>query len=98
VNQWFVELLRRFNLAFAIFDEERCEAITQSEAGINPFEEEQLVVAGLSLFENNDERREQLAAAGWDLLVVDEAHHLEWTPDSTSPRYALVENLAAATP
>ncbi len=98
VNQWFVELLRRFNLAFAIFDEERCEAITQSEPGINPFEEEQLVIAGMSLFENNDERREQLAAAGWDLLVVDEAHHLEWTPEAASPRYALVENLAAATP
>ena len=27
VYQWFVELLRRFNLAFAIFDEDRCEAI-----------------------------------------------------------------------
>lgn len=25
VNQWFVELLRRFNLPFAIYDEERCE-------------------------------------------------------------------------
>ena len=27
VYQWFVELLRRFNLSFAIFDEERCESI-----------------------------------------------------------------------
>ena len=26
VHQWFVELLRRFNLWFHIFDEERCEA------------------------------------------------------------------------
>jgi ATP-dependent helicase HepA len=26
-SQWFVELLRRFNLPFALFDEERCEAI-----------------------------------------------------------------------
>jgi SNF2 family DNA or RNA helicase len=25
VNQWFVELLRRFNLPFAIYDEERCD-------------------------------------------------------------------------
>src|SRR5439155_16050651 len=27
VNQWFVELLRRFNLMFNIFDEERCVSI-----------------------------------------------------------------------
>jgi SNF2 family DNA or RNA helicase len=32
VHQWFVELLRRFNLWFHIFDEERCEAI----AAVNP--------------------------------------------------------------
>ena len=30
VYQWFVELLRRFNLSFAIYDEERCEALEQS--------------------------------------------------------------------
>ena len=36
VNQWFVELLRRFNLAFAIFDEERCESIELTEKGSNP--------------------------------------------------------------
>lgn len=98
VNQWFVELLRRFNLAFAIFDEERCEAITQSDTTHNPFEDEQLVIAGLGLFEDNDTRAGQLLQAGWDLLVVDEAHHLEWTPESASPRYTLVEQLAAVTP
>ncbi|HEX7338804.1 MAG TPA: RNA polymerase-associated protein RapA [Rhodanobacteraceae bacterium] len=98
VNQWFIELLRRFNLAFAIFDEERCAAIEQSDAGGNPFEDEQLVIAGQSLFDANDKRVEQLADAGWDLLVVDEAHHLEWTPEATSPRYRLVERLAAVTP
>lgn len=98
VNQWFVELLRRFNLAFAIFDEERCEAITQSNPSHNPFEDEQLVLAGLGLFEGNETRAEQLVAAGWDLLTVDEAHHLEWTPEEVSPRYALVERLAGVTP
>ncbi|HET6587406.1 MAG TPA: RNA polymerase-associated protein RapA [Oleiagrimonas sp.] len=98
VNQWFVELLRRFNLAFAIFDEERCAAIEQSDPAGNPFEDEQLVIAGLSLFEHDTKRSDQLVQAGWDLLVVDEAHHLEWTPETASPRYTLVERLAAATP
>jgi ATP-dependent helicase HepA len=98
VSQWFVEMLRRFNQAFAIFDEERCQAIAPDGSDDNPFEAEQLVIAGLSLFDHNDARREELLAAGWDLLVVDEAHHLEWTPEAASPRYALVEALAVATP
>ena len=30
VHQWFVEILRKFNMWFHIFDEERCEAIEDS--------------------------------------------------------------------
>jgi ATP-dependent helicase HepA len=96
INQWFVELLRRFNLPFAIFDEERCEAIEQAGDERNPFEDEQCVIAGFSLFDNTPKRREQVCEADWDLLVIDEAHHLEWSPEQPSPRYALVEQLALA--
>ncbi len=98
VSQWFVELLRRFNLPFAIFDEERCEAIEQAGGGRNPFEDEQWVIAGFGLFDGPEKRRRQLLEAGWDLLVVDEAHHLEWTPQQSSPRYAMVEALAGSVP
>ncbi|WP_233843869.1 RNA polymerase-associated protein RapA [Dyella sp. 2HG41-7] len=98
VYQWFVELLRRFNLSFAIYDEERCEALEQSGGASNPFEDEQLVIADFGFLEHNPKRAEQLLEAPWDLLVVDEAHHLAWTPEASSPRYALVEALAAATP
>ena len=98
VYQWFVELMRRFNLSFAIYDEERCEALEQSEPGSNPFEDEQLVIADFGFLESSPKRAQQLLDAGWDLLVVDEAHHLEWTPEAASPRYALVEKLAAQTP
>src|SRR5204863_2417545 len=35
--------------------------------------------------------------AGWNLLIVDEAHHLEWSPDAASTAYTLVESLAAKT-
>jgi ATP-dependent helicase HepA len=98
VYQWFVELLRRFNLSFAIYDEERCEAVEQSDSGHNPFEDEQLVIADFSFLEHSPKRASQLLDARWDLLVVDEAHHLAWTPEAASPRYTLVEQLAAATP
>ena len=98
-----MELLRRFNLGFAIYDEERCEALALSDEGTdadagNPFEDEQLVIADFAFLEANPKRAQQLLDASWDLLVVDEAHHLAWTPEAASPRYTLVERLAAKTP
>jgi ATP-dependent helicase HepA len=98
VYQWYLELLRRFNLAFALFDEERCEAIETAGDGRNPFEDEQLVIAELAFLRDSARRSEQALAAGWDIVVVDEAHHLAWSPDAVSPEYALVARFAAATP
>lgn len=98
VHQWFVELLRRFNLWFHIFDEERCAAIEAPSPGANPFLDDQFVLASISLFSGNQRRVQQALDAGWDLLVVDEAHHLGWAPDSVSPEYAAVEQLGHTTP
>ena len=98
VYQWFVELLRRFNLQFSIFDEERCEAIELGGDGRNPFEDEQLVITDLRFLVGHPKRAKQLLDAGWDLMVVDEAHHLAWSTEQASPEYSLVERLAAATP
>ena len=98
VHQWFVELLRRFNLWFHIFDEERCRAIERADAEANPFLEGQLVLCSMHLFTGNERRAEQALAAGWDILVVDEAHHLHWSPEAVSPEYALVEALGRKTP
>jgi len=93
VHQWFLELYRRFNLWFHIFDEDRCRALALETPGANPFLEAQLVICTFSLFAGNPERSGQALAAGWDMLVVDEAHHLGWTAAAASPEYALVERL-----
>jgi ATP-dependent helicase HepA len=98
VNQWFVEMLRRFNMLFSIFDEERCASIQLHNPEANPFLDSQLVLCSTALPGGNPLRSRQLAAAGWDLLVVDEAHHMEWTPALASPQYSLVEELASRTP
>ena len=92
IHQWFLELLRRFNLWFSIFDEERCQAL-EAEGG-NPFLDDQLVLCGLSLLTGSGDRARQALEAGWDLLVVDEAHHL----GAASPGYAVVAGLSAAVP
>jgi len=98
VHQWFVELLRRFNLWFHIFDEERCAAIEAVEPGKNPFSDDQLILSSIGLFVNSEGRTQQALAAGWDILVVDEAHHLGWSPEAVSPEYSLVEALSRKTP
>lgn len=97
-HQWFVELLRRFNLWFSIFDEERCLACEESEPGKNPFLSGQLALCSVDFLAGNAARADQAVAAGWDLIVVDEAHHLAWTPTAQSPDYILVERLAREAP
>lgn len=98
VHQWFVELRRRFNLNFAIFDEERCESVEVAGEGRNPFEDEQTVIAATSWLARDPKRATQAREAGWDLLVVDEAHHLAWAPDAPSAEYTLAQDLAQGVP
>jgi len=93
-HQWLVEMLRRFNLQVALFDAER---FAESDAD-NPFEDTQIALVALEWLKEDDRACDALLAAGWDLLVVDEAHHLVWHPDNASPQYQLVERLAAAIP
>ncbi|MCL6269614.1 RNA polymerase-associated protein RapA [Sansalvadorimonas sp. 2012CJ34-2] len=95
VHQWLVEMLRRFNMHFSVFDEERC----RNSDGENPFSSEQLVLASIDFLRNSPEHQEQALEAGWDLMVIDEAHHLEWDEENgAGPDYTLVENLAENTP
>lgn len=98
VHQWFVELLRRFNLLFAIFDEDRCTSITAIDENTNPFNDSQLILCSTSFLTENPTHANQAREAGFDLLIVDEAHHLEWSEDEASPSYRMVESLAENIP
>ncbi len=107
LHQWLVEMLRRFNLHFALFDAERIEAmaaldednpfpdaVAEEMGAGNPFEAEQLVLTSLALFESNPELQQQAIEAGWDLAVLDEAHHLHWTPEAAGEDYRFIEALS----
>jgi ATP-dependent helicase HepA len=107
VHQWLVEMLRRFNLHFRIFDEDRLDSLydlideMDEEADLtpaeNPFMAEQLVLCSIEFLAANPKHLAECLEAQWDLLVVDEAHHLQWSPDHASDEYLLVEQLAAQT-
>lgn len=94
IHQWFVELLRRFNMWFHIFDEERCASLDDSAIDGNPFLDDQLILCSIEFLAGSDKRSSQARAANWDMLVVDEAHHLEWSVDEVSPEYCVVEQLS----
>ncbi|QDY40954.1 RNA polymerase-associated protein RapA [Candidatus Pantoea soli] len=95
-HQWLVEMLRRFNLRFALFDDDRyTEAQHDSD---NPFDTEQLIICSLDFVRRNKQRLELLTDADWDLLVVDEAHHLAWSEAAPSREYQVIEQLAENTP
>ena len=95
-HQWLVEMLRRFNLHFSLFDEERCEDF--AEQAINPFSTESLIICALDWLKAHPNRVQQAIEAEFDSLIVDEAHHLAWSENAPSAAYLLVEQLANAIP
>ena len=102
LHQWLVEMLRRFNLMFSIFGEDRFADPDHDEDELdeteNPFHGEQLVLCSLEFLTAHPHHAAQARAGEWDLLVVDEAHHLQWSAEAASPEYSLIESLAENTP
>lgn len=94
VHQWFVEMLRRFNVRLHIFDAERCAAIAAADPDANPFLDDQLILTSIDFLAGDPRRADQAVAAGWDLLVVDEAHHLAWSEAAPSRPYQVVAELS----
>lgn len=113
-HQWLVEMLRRFNLAFTLLDEARCNALvgldsveesidyqddfeddTETTAdNSNPFDTAQLIICSLDFLTKHHYRYEQALQCEWDLLLVDEAHHLQWSDKKPSKAYQCIEGLA----
>jgi len=108
LHQWLVEMLRRFNLRFSVFDEARCvdepdldgldDPEYTEDKDHNPFTTEQLILCSQNFFSNYPKRQQQALDAGWDMVVVDEAHHLEWSEAIASPEYQFIEHLSLQTP
>ncbi len=113
LNQWLVEMLRRFNLHFSLFGPRRFESDTgdlpdmdfdgdgrAENHGVrcNPFDDEQLVLCSPELFHQVADAERCVLSSDWDMLIVDEAHHLAWDASQPSQDYLLVERLAALTP
>ena len=93
VHQWLVEMMRRFNLHFSLFDHSRLADSGEE----SPFENEQLVLCPFSLFSGTVAPRVLALDVDWDMVVVDEAHHLSRENNTESLLYEFIEQLAEHT-
>jgi len=94
VHQWLVEMRRRFNMPVRVLDNDQCEALCEQQDTDNPFMYEQLVLCSIQFLLSNQRWAEAAMDSPWDLLIVDEAHHLAWQPDAPSPAYSMVEEFS----
>lgn len=93
-DQWAAELSARCGLDASVLDHERiAAALSVLPVGVNPWSTEPLIVSSIDLVKR-PEVRAALDRVPFDVLVVDEAHHL--TP--ATDRFAVASDLAARTP
>jgi ATP-dependent helicase HepA len=92
VNQWFVELFRRFNLSFWVPASQTVESL---EAG--DIADQERVILSLESVANYFEEG-LLKPEDWDLIIVDEAHRIAWNETEPSGEYKLLQSLAEKTP
>ncbi|BFM20118.1 RNA polymerase-associated protein RapA [Gilvimarinus japonicus] len=81
-------------LDFEMDDVQFLDSLEQEDDEVNPFETAQLVLCSLDFLTGNEQRLKQALAADWDMLLVDEAHHLSWSPSHASDEYVAIEQLA----
>ncbi|RDL43900.1 RNA polymerase-associated protein RapA [Marinomonas piezotolerans] len=91
-HQWLVEMLRRFHQPFTLINEAVYEDYMEGDD--NPFDEQPFVIAPIDWVASNSKAAQHMLASDWDMVIVDEAHHLAWDPETPSIGYQLVQRLA----
>ncbi|CAM2008325.1 RNA polymerase-associated protein RapA [Acanthopleuribacter pedis] len=94
VNQWLTELYRKFNMLFNIMTAGQARELAKTHPDTNPYYSFQCVLQSVDEAAHNQELREQVVEGDWDLVIVDEAHHLTWSQEKVSKEYQLVQDLA----
>jgi ATP-dependent helicase HepA len=95
-HQWIVEMLRRFNQFFTLIDPGFIQSLAASGDNIgNPFAARNEVLVTFEYMMEEPILVRDLLKVNWDLLIVDEAHHLVCEGDYKSPQYMITNAIAA---
>ncbi|EAT10828.1 DEAD/DEAH box helicase family protein [Bermanella marisrubri] len=84
VNQWLVEMRRKFNLNCTLIDDEFC----QNQEGSNPFNQVQVALCNFDWL-THSQYMEQALSTQWDMMVIDESHRLQWQSEAYRSALAL---------
>lgn len=84
VNQWLVEMKRKFNLDCTLIDDEFCA----EQQGDNPFNQVQVALCNFDWL-NHSQYLEQALSTQWDMMVIDESHRLQWQSKAYQSALAL---------
>lgn len=102
VSQWQFELKTKFNLVFSHYTRATVDFLGASNPGENVWTLNDNVIASTTFAAHDEVRRQEIAVAGWDLVVLDEAHHARriWQGGgrySTTNLYTLTQALSDPT-
>ncbi len=77
--QWLVEMFHKFNHLFTLMDTDRYEQALEEQPTVSPWARFDLVITSLELLQRSERNRNEAgdAKAAWDLVIIDEAHHLK---------------------
>jgi superfamily II DNA or RNA helicase len=97
VEQWKDELFDKFGLEFRVYS----PLLEQASPSGNSFEDNHQLIVRLDQMARNEDLQEKLCAAGWDLVVFDEAHklaaHFFGSKLETTGRFRFAERLGRDT-
>lgn len=87
LHQWFIELYRRFALLATVVNSDLRNRFKSDQT---LFEYESPVIVSSEDLASGDELSIAMLAAEWEMLIVDEAHHLE----TETPEYEIISDVS----
>lgn len=90
INQWVFEMYNRFNELFAIFDPARLESEWDEE---QVFDAAQKIIVSLESLSNEPHILAGILNTSWQLVIVDEAHHLRYGENEPNRQWLAVKTL-----
>lgn len=84
VSQWQFELKTKFNEVFSHYNRSTLDYLRANHPGENVWTVSDNVIASTNFAAHDEDRRQEIVLAGWDLVVIDEAHHArrQWEGES----------------
>lgn len=94
-HQWMAEIYRRFGDMFSVLNAKRCDE-EQASQGLSPFQLNQRALVSMKFLIENPDRLAQACSAYWDLIIIDEAHHLDWDEEEPNANWLVAKQLSKA--